>query len=599
MKKKVIWLVASCLMALALVLASCGPATEEEGEQPDGKVNMMELTLTRLDGTVLKKSLEKPQYGGELNMALSTGPLYFDPTRGLSAYTPCHLTHEELTGGDWLRSPTGTGEASYVYDMYLFPFGLAAPCLAESWELDDPETIVYHIRHGVHWQNKAPINGRELIADDVVFTLLRYWQTPGCYHAAAYPYDDYIESITAPDKWTVIIKCRPGQTGMVYQMAGDLSHILPPEVIKEYGDMNEWENSVGTGPFMLTGYLEGSSVTYTRNPDYWRKNPLFPDDQLPYLASVKQLIIPDLSTRMSALRTAKVDWMEPGISWEDAGSLTKTNPELKYMKYLQGAGVSLNWRVDKPELPFSDIRVRRALHMAINLQEIADTYYGGDAELLSWPVGPIPEMVTAGLFVPLDKLPQPVRELFEYNPDKAKSLLTEAGYPDGFKTEIITITQNVDLLSIVKDYWSKVGVDLDIQVKEYGAYTSILGQYTYEQMITWGAYSTQPLRFNETRWPSVQNYGRVQDERMNAAYQRSIDLYFNIPERIENFQEILPYMLEQAWFVQLPQPYVYTFWQPWVKGYSGEQTLSCLNKYNAITYVWLDQKLKEEMTGTK
>lgn len=111
--------------------------------------------------------------------------------------------------------------------------------------------------------------------------------------------------------------------------------------------------------------------------------------------------------------------------------------------------------------------------MAINFKSIVDNYYGGNAELLAQPVPPVPAFMNA--YTPLEKLPDSTREMYEYHPDKAKQLLAEAGYTSGFKTNVITANtaQWIDLLSIIKNYWQKVGVDLEIQQREASVWKSI------------------------------------------------------------------------------------------------------------------------------
>ena len=113
--------------------------------------------------------------------------------------------------------------------------------------------------------------------------------------------------------------------------------IVPHEVVDEYGNLRDWRNSCGTGPFMLVDYIKGSSWTVERNPNYWGNDPIHPENKLPYLDSVKCLIIPDTSTMMAALRTAKIDQLEVG--WEEAGSLMKSNPELQRVKQLRGSSI--------------------------------------------------------------------------------------------------------------------------------------------------------------------------------------------------------------------------------------------------------------------
>ena len=103
-----------------------------------------------------------------------------------------------------------------------------------------------------------------------------------------------------------------------------------------YGDLNDWENVIGTGPFLITDYVSGSIIKFERNPNYWQNDPLNPGNQLPYVDEVKIMIMTDPSTRLAALRSAQLDYIANDrvpIYKEDADSLMATNPELLWSKY--------------------------------------------------------------------------------------------------------------------------------------------------------------------------------------------------------------------------------------------------------------------------
>jgi len=579
-------------MAASLVLASCGPAETEEEEEvaPPGEE---EVTPPQEEEEEEVPSPGEPRYGGAFIQGQSSRPLVFDDAISHMYFaTTLHLTNEELVTGNWAKGLTGTGEASFLYSKFPAPEHLVGS-LAESWERPEPGTLVFHIRKGVRFHNKPPANGREMTAEDVAFCLDRLWNTATAYQSFTYP---WVESITATDKWTVVLKCQPEKTGLVYEAATGYSKIFPKDAIEQYGDMNNWENSCGTGPFVLIDYVLDSSCTFVRNPAYWGNDPLHPENQLPYLDSVKWLIIPDASTLHAALRTGKVDHL-PGLAWEDAESMIKTNPELQYLEYYPGWSTLLALRIDKPELPTKDVNVRRALAMAIDYEAIAQDLYGGRAAVLTYPIPPVAEW--RDVFTPLEQLPESVQELYSYNPGQAKQLLADAGYPNGFQTKVTCMQTHVDLLSIIKAYWADAGVELDIDVREYGAYVSIGYNRTHEQLYISGFIATMPDKFLSLVPGDANNWSVIDDPRINEAYANVTAAYFDHEEANQLLKEVVPYILDQCYYLVPPTSYSYTFWQPWVKGYHGELQVSWMNFWDYPKYLWIDQDLKEELTGKR
>lgn len=605
MKRKIVWLVVSGLMVLSLVLASCAPAAapEEEKEAPapvtPTPAEKEKEAPVPEEKEAVAPAEKGPTYGGVLTLVAATSPIYFDEIVGAHSQAwPPYLTNEELLSADWAKGMRGEGLWGGVQP--IFP-GLTWQTghLAESWELRDPETMVFHIRKGVYWHDKPPTNGREMTTDDILFSLWRNWGTPG-YPGINYPYlknmDDIEESIYSPEPWTVIIESQPGMTGMLFEMAVDFSMVVPRDAVEEYGNLNFWENVIGTGPFILTDYVSASSLTYQRNPNYWMNDPFEPQNQLPYLDTVKILIITDVSTRLAALRTAKIDRLA-GVEWEDWDAMKKSNPEMLWSQYLPGSPPALHPRNDIE--PFSDIRVRRALAMAINQQEIVDEYYNGAADILAWPILGNPEF--ADMYTPLEELPEAARELFEYHPDKARELLAEAGYPDGFKTSVLTYdNQNyIDTLSIIKDYWADIGVELELDVKEYGAYISQGRMKNHEQMYMFVTASSAVFKLVMSKPGNFYNYSMNEETLPNELFDRVGELYFDVEARNKFVKESYPEMIERAWFFPLPAPHYYTGWYPWLKGYNGENYAGYYNSYVWARYVWLDRDLKEEMTGKR
>lgn len=589
MKKQIVWLIVGCLMVAALTLGSCAPAAEEPVLTPEEE--KVKVTLTKRDGTKVEKMVEKPKYGGVFTPAFHERVVGFDDAVSVpwKLWTTRPVT-EKLVMGDWARGPAGTGEGSLLIRGQWFP-EISTGSLAESWELRQPDTIIYKIRKGVHWQDKEPVNGRELDANDVAFTINRIFTTPTSFLCTSYA--DRFGSAEATDRWTVVVKVK-GILGIMYYRISNCMQIVAPEVIEKYGAMKTYDQVVGTGAFWIADHVPGSYLTLERNPNYWKKDPLFPENQLPYLDGVKWLIILDASTRIAALRTGRVDWVQT-VGWEDAETLMKTNPELKWNKWLQAAHQNVLFlRTDVK--PFDDIRVRRALAMAFNMQAVKDEFYGGNAELLSCPVAPYAEFMD--VFIPLEEYPEIVQKCYGYHPEEAKKLLAEAGYPEGFKTSILCHPGQADLLSIVKDDWAKIGVDLELDVKEFSVYMSTKTAHGYKAMVIADQGTVNPYVMHYWDAGAPENYSIVDDPTVNAATEIIWENQnINMPKLKEAYRGVIPYIHEQCWQIETPSPYLWTMWQPWVKGYHGETAVGVHGYYLFTPYIWYDQELKEQMTG--
>ena len=597
MKKKSVWLVVSCLMVAALALASCGPAEEEVITPEEEEAVTEEEAVVTEEKEMVRDSLgrlvEKPQYGGVAPVAMGADVLGFDEasTAHYQTFTT-NLTTDELFTGDWAKGPVGTGEASWRLSGVFFPH-MEVPSLATGYELPDNETIVYHIRQGVPFQDKPPVNGREMNAHDMVFSMKRSFGTPTAYNYSTYTaVGQGPHSITATDDWTVEIKCPPEQQVALLYVTSDCVSVVPPEMAEAWGgSFKDWRSAIGTGPFLLTDYVPMSSITFERNPNYWRTDPLHPDNQLPYLDGVKWLIIPDNSTRISALRTGKLD--RAGVGWEDAEELLASIPELNYMRDLGTVGVNIFMKVNDPDKPWYDIRVRRALAMALDQPAIKEEYYGGNAEILTCPIIPIEEFM--GMYPALEELPESTRELYEYHPDKARQLLAEAGYPDGFKTEIICTSGAVDILSIVKANWEEIGVELAIESRESPVWQGIGIGKRYKDMIYFYSGNAVPLKFLLFRPDTYLNTSMIDDEYLNEQYDKLLVNMADWGKVEEILKESYIYALDKAWWVQTPQSYSYIMWWPWVKNFEGVDSVGYWNNYNYCIYMWLDWDLKKEM----
>ena len=610
----------SGLMALSLVIAACAPAaapptpaTSIKPSTPTTPTTTPTAPSTPSTSVTEKPqqapaapSTDAPKYGGTITVLRPVISEGFDSAASPTGHTDVSiLVYEQFLYPDWSKGLAGSGE--FDWGSGTARFEAWGPQLAESWSIPEVGTWILKLRKGVHYAfNPASeasrlVNGREFTAEDAIYNVRRFTIDP------AFPNAGMRRSLGAMAKAVTIEKTGPMEVtiktpvdpwnGFFWVIwGGNSQNIAAPEVIQKYGSVLDWRNAVGTGPYMLADHVSGSATTFVRNPNYWGKDPVGPGkgNQLPYADTVRMLIVPDTSTRLAAMRTGKGDWVTD-VELYDTNSLIKTNPNLQYKRYLP-YGRSISLRQDKADLPYKDIKVRQALMMATNFQSIKHDLYGDQAEMLVYPVAPI----YTWLATPMEKLPQAVQALYTYNPEKAKQLLKEAGYPNGFKATMIVqnISNEVDAASVIKDMWAKVGVEVELQPKEQTVYASIGTAGSWENMYMGGVGVS-------TLYTSVMGVGGVRgvgvtDVVADPVAIKTYDemqkyVFLNQPKADELYRQLVPYLMEQAYVIPRPVPYSATIWQPWIRNYHGEKPSGALVVDMWPQQVWVDQEMKKKM----
>jgi peptide/nickel transport system substrate-binding protein len=392
--------------------------------------------------------------------------------------------------------------------------------------------------------------------------------------------------------------------------------IYPKDALEEFGDMNDWEDSIGTGPFILTNFVSGDSLTYVRNDNYWMTNPVGPGagDQLPYINGVLTTIVPDVTTADLLLLNGDLDVLTV-TNYDRAQNMIEYVPDLNYVKYMEDFGQGHIF-FNTNEAPYDDERVRWALSLAINNQQILDTVYGGEGTLIKWPIMYFESYKDA--YVPLEDLEDDmitvlpgvnisVADLYGYDPDLAEDLLDAAGFPRVPAETGIRLEAKIEFyddpggtfrppLEMIVAMWADVGVDLEMVALSYSEFLMTIAFRGYDDMF-YGTYSGIGTYYRGINYCGDQmwNASFIDDSTAEAARDAMIAAYPDEAAVDDIHQELMPYLLGKAYVISPPTGYYYRFWWPWVRNYNGEQSVGYYNGGNQYQYVWIDEAMKEYM----
>jgi peptide/nickel transport system substrate-binding protein len=607
--KKAISLTLGIVSLLALLLASCGtPAATNTATTASPTTTTTSKPTSTVPATT-KPGTDVPKYGGSVTYLVASDIMGFDEAFQAPWFAwTTHLTEDEMLTGDWTKGPAGTGQYGWILDG-IYNWDSKAGQACESWQIITPNHWVFKVRQGIKFgvnpnmEATKLTGGREMTATDVVYSYDRLRNEPASYVYNAHNALMKAMKLTVVDKYTIDLEV-PNDADSIYNIAQiivDWTGIVAKEVVDKYGNMKDWKTAHGTGPFFLTDYVPASSVSFVRNPNYWAKDPIGPGkgNQLPYLDAIKFLIIGDTSTQLAALRTAKIDQIS-NVQVDDADSVKKTSPDIAFKDYTPAGVYQIYMRTDKQDLPYKDKRVRQALVMATDYTSIVKDMMKGKAQYPSYPITPMADLKDA--YLPLSEASADVQNMYKYDPTKAKELLKLAGYPNGFKVNILTPnvpSWNVDYLSVIKQMWSKINVDLSIQQIEMGVYNNRWVARNYDDMFFASTASSGTFRYmcSSQGTGGGYNLSYIDDKRLADGRIQMMDMFGNNKdaEVAKLNKQLSQYIYEDAWVVNTPVENRTIFWWPWLKNYHGELAVGILNPWGWNRWVWVDQDLKKSM----
>jgi peptide/nickel transport system substrate-binding protein len=490
---------------------------------------------------------QAPKRGGVLRIADREAP-NLDPHLAVS-----FLTHSwsSMVYSQLVRFPYGP-EQKHSADFSI------VPDLAEKWKYESPTSVVFTLRKGVKFHNKPPVNGREVTAEDVKYSVERFMAKSG-FRSRLEP----VQSVDVVDRYTVRMTLKEPYAPLLNHLANAAYVvILAKEVEDKLKDFNRPEAMIGTGPFMVKSYQKGVQIAFERNPDYFVKD-------LPYLDGVVIEITPESTARLSMLRAGKVDL---GHMWgylvpEEAKSLKQSNPEMMMNPVLTIGQGMIYMRTDQP--PFNDVRVRRAMALAIDRKAWNDSLFFGEGCI---DAGPVPCAMKEWKLDASKLDPAKAKYLVGYDPAEAKKLLVQAGHPNGFTTPMFHWPGYAPpwrtFFDLAGDNLGKIGINVEFKPEEYGKYisTTYLGKYEKMAMGPITPFSEVDDWLYSAFFPEQpNNRSHVADAELNKlliAQRREMDP----KKRKQIVDDIQRHLVDKAYYVYMPHPPQYITHAPQVKG---------------------------------
>jgi len=388
---------------------------------------------------------EEPQYGGIMRCANTSGPriLGYYPEMGWSDGATAFYYAESLLNVD------GTGNL--------------IPELATSWDVDTAnKTITWHLRQGVKFHD-----GTDWNAEAAKWTY-DITKTAGKLQAG-----DLIKSIEVIDDYTLRFNLTQFSNRLLMSY-GYMVYMFSPTAFETNGG-KEWARThpVGTGPFKLVDFKRDAYLKFEKFTEYWRPN-------RPYLDGVDIRFIPQELTGAASLEAGEIDY------WQSATTATMIL-ELQEKGYkVEKSGLTLGFLMPdaaNPDSPFADKRVREAVEYAIDRPTMVQALSQG----LSIPAL---QMATS-----ISSVYDPNFPVRQYDPEKAKQLLVEAGYPNGLETTLFVVqmgTTSMDQATALKNYLDAAGFVTKIDAMDFGRYMTMQSDGWKNGLLSSLIYSPQP-----------------------------------------------------------------------------------------------------------
>ena len=439
MKRKKLSMILALLMVFGILASCTNNTTTETTTTAAGETTKAGETTTTAAATETTTAAAPVDSGLSVTAqpdtiiaAMRGEPVLIDPQNqsDMPSTTSCIQVYEPLI----MLNPA-TGE-------YM-------PWLAESWEQIDDLTIRFKLREGVKFHN-----GDELTSEDVMFTLER-GKASSKKAWVFRPFDPPNSEII--DKYTIDIRTEEPFAAALSFLANNGSLIVSKSAVEAAASVDEYGQAPngGTGPWKFNNWVAGDSVTYDRNDDYWGEKAAF--------AKMILRNITDDTTRALSLESGDIDMCIDVAPAQIENVKASGRAEVFRAPSYVTAYLCFNVKKDSP---WKDVRVRQALRWAMDLDSMVSVAFPG----VGTPAdGPYPKSIAVATDAEGDLA-------YGYDLEKAKALMAEAGYPDGFEMNFWTNENQsrIDMGEMLQNAWAQIGVTLNVEIMEFATLLELL-----------------------------------------------------------------------------------------------------------------------------
>lgn len=444
------------------------------------------------------------------------------------------------------------------------------PWLGERWERPDDTTYVFHLRQGVKWDD-----GRDFSAEDGAFSI-NLLNDPKNGYGSARSYTAPIKKVEVVDRYTVRMELHRKNPDFLNTLTN--VYMMPKHVIDEGGSFDNV--SVGTGPFKMTAFDTRTGFAMTRNPNYWDAPRPYPDGLVGHYGL-------DDSGMLAGFVTQKLDLLT--VERAQRGLVRGQVPNASIGQFLTDYGYVFYLRLDKP--PFSDVRVRQAIHLALDRKEILSTMTG-DEGIINPP----------GLNGQKDGYAIPQAELLKlpgFNPatrtqdiQQAKRLLTEAGYPAGFKTTIATSKDSAFRPQLAEmaagQLRMNLGLDVTLQLQDAAIFAQRDKNGDFDMSIVGTAKMALNLS-DRYHSKSPANSAAINDPELDRLIEAT-EATEATEQRKAGARAVQNLLLDKMYMIPTIETSFYPLSQPWVRNYMFFHGTPHAAPYFLNSDIWLDQQ---------